>query len=73
MTDPVFANAAITAASSLLFQNSTKSLSRNIQEASTQPLTLMQESVIVGTFGVMIAVLICASIVVLCSIFDSFR
>ena len=73
MADLVFANAAIISASSLLLQNSTTNISRNIQEASTQPLTPMQENVLVSTFGVVVAVLICALIVLLRSIFDSFR
>jgi len=69
----MFANAAIISASSILLQNSITNLSRNIQEASTQPLTPMQENVLVGTFGLMVAVLICASIVLLRSIFDFFN
>ena len=71
MTDPVFANAAITAGASLLLQNSITNLSRNIQEVSTQPLTPMQENILVSTFGVMVAVLICALIVRIRSIYDS--
>ena len=71
MTDPILANAAITAASSLLIQNSARQLSKT-QQVPSAPLTTAQSYALIGTFGFYALALLLLTVVLIRTIFDRF-
>lgn len=71
MADPVIANAAIISASSLLIQNSTRQLAKQVQQGSPAPLTKAQEYVALGTLGILVALLLFATVAVVRSTWTS--
>lgn len=73
MADPIFANAAIISASSLLIQNSTRQLVKQAEQVTPIPLTKAQEYVAIGTFGILVAMLLLASVVIIRTTLDLFR
>ena len=72
MTEPVFANAAM-AASSLLIQNSARQLSTQVQQTRPAPLIKAQEYVAICTFGILVATLLLAFVVIIRITLDLFR
>ena len=73
MTNPVFANAAIISASSLLIQNSARQLSTQLHHTAPASLTKAQEYVVIGTFGILVALLLLAFVVMMRTTLDLFR
>ena len=73
MTDPFFANAAMVGASSLLIQNSTRQIVKQAEQVCLTPLTEAQEYVAIGTFGILVAMLLLASVVIIRTTLDLFR
>ena len=73
MTNPFFANAAIISASSLLIQNSTRQLAKQAEHVAPIPLTKAQEYVAIGTFGVLVAMLFLAFVLIIRTTLDLFR
>ena len=73
MTNPLIANAAIISASSLLIQNSTRELVKQAEQVAPIPLTKAQEYVAIGTFGILVAMLLLASVVIIRTTLDLFR
>ena len=73
MTDPAFASAAVTAASSLLIQNSARQLVTPVPQGPPVPLTKSQEYVVLGTLGVLGACLLLAAFIAVNCIRDLFR
>ena len=72
MADPIFANAAM-AASSLLIQNSARQLSTQVQQIPPAPLIKAQEYVAICTFGILVAMLFLAFVVIIRTTLDLFR
>ena len=72
MTEPVFANAAM-AGSSLLIQNAARRLSTQVQQTPPAPLIKAQEYVAICTFGILIAMLLLAFVVIIRITLDLFR
>ena len=73
MTNPFFANAAIISASSLLTQNSIRQLAKQAEHVDPIPLTKAQEYVVIGTFGVLVAMLFLTFVLIIRATLDLFR
>ena len=73
MTNPIFANAAIISASSLLIQNSARQLSTQVHQTAPASLTRAQEYVVIGTFGILVAMFLLAFVVIIRTTLDLFR
>ena len=73
MPPPLIANAAIISASSLLIQNSARQLSTQVQQTSLAPLTKAEEYVVIGTLGILVAMLLLACVVIIRTTLDLFR
>jgi hypothetical protein len=73
MSAPIIANAAVISASSLVIQNSARQLSTQAQQTTPVSLTEAQEYAVIGQLGVLVVVLLLATVVIIRTTLDLFR
>lgn len=73
MTETILSNAAITTASSLLIQSSTRQLTQQAPQVTTEPVARIEEYVLLTVFGITIAVLLAAIVVTIRSILNLYK